>query len=776
MTPLLSRLRRWSAEEWPILIMAAGSVVLCSPFLIGQRVLYWGTPLLQFLPWRAYALSVLRQGRLPLWNPLLGMGAPLLANYQSALVYPPHLLLLVVDPAWGFGLLLMLHLVWAGVGMALLARRLGIDRLGQCIAGLAFGLSGYLVARSGFFSINATAAWLPWIILAADRMAAALPESPDWRARIRACIPLAVVLAFQWTAGHAQTAWYSLVLLSAWVIWRSFASRGWRRPLINMTGLAAAGVSAFALAAPQLLPTLEYLAQSYRAETLDPAMALTYSFWPWRFLGLLAPSLFGSPASGDYWGYGYFWEDAIYIGVLPLLLALFALARAIRRRGLHGGLTVFLAGVGAVAIVLALGDHTPVFPWLFRNVPTFGLFQAPSRWMLLFVFGLALLAGAGATAWAKVEGRALYWSRLGTAGAGAVAGAAWVARLVLPGVEPTLIRATSIAGVWLFLAGVLVLLRREQASAWWTAAVAVVVTADVVIAGIGLNPVAASDLYRGRSLLADSVDDGHRAYFPADLEQEVKFDWAFQFDRFDTLEDWRFVRESGLPNVTLLDSIPSASNFDPLQPERWVEWMKMLGQAGDPEPLLRLMDVGWLAVSSPSHDVPVEYRRLSGGARVRLVPEARVVESAEAAMAAVSDRGFDPEAVVILEAEAGGGPVPASGGGGTAVVVPSEDPNRVTIDIDADGPSWLLLSDVWYPGWEARLDGEATVIWRADYLFRAVPVPSGEHLVEFSYRPLSFVVGLILAVAAVLGLVGAGVWSRSRSMAREPSAPAPPAL
>ena len=755
-------------------LVALGPVLLLGPGLLQGRVLFWGTPLLQFVPWRMFALTVLRHGYLPLWNPLLGMGAPLLANYQSAVVYPPHLLLLFVDPAWGSGLLVLLHLMWAGIGMALLARRLGMDRLGQCIAGLAFGLCGYLVARAGFFSINAAAAWAPWIILAADRMATALPESLDWRARIRSCIPLAIVLAFQWTAGHAQTAWYSLVLLCAWVVWRSIGRDGWRRLAVNCVGLAAAGASAFALAAPQLLPTLEYLAQSYRAQTLDPEMALNYSFWPWRFLGLLAPSIFGSPASGDYWGYGNFWEDAIYIGVLPLLLAVFALARASRSRGRHVGLTIFLAGVGTVAIVLALGNHTPVFPWLFRMVPTFSLFQAPSRWMLLLVFGLALLAGAGASAWTKVEGRALYWSRLGTAGAGAVAGAAWLTRLILPAVEPTLIRAMSIAGVWLFLAGALVLMRREPAGAWWTTAVALVVMADVVIAGIGLNPMAASNLYRGTSMLAESVDDSHRIYFPAELEQKVKFEWAFQFARFDTLDDWRMVRESGLPNVTLLDSIPSASNFDPLQPERLVEWMKMLQQSGNPEHLLRLMDVGWLAESTPSHDVPVEYRRLAGGMRVRLVPEAQFVESGEAAISAVSDVSFDPEAVVIVEAEDGEA-LPASGGGGTAEAAPSPDPNRLTVQVNAQGPSWLLVSDVWYPGWEARLDGEAIAIRRGDYLFRAVPVPSGKHVVEFSYRPRSFLLGLILAAAGLMVLAGAGIWSRARRIARGGRAKAPPA-
>ena len=89
-----------------------------------------------------------------------------------------------------------------------------------------------------------------------------------------------------------------------------------------------------------------------------------------------------------------------------------------------------------------------------------------------------------------------------------------------------------------------------------------------------------------------------------------------------------------------------------------------------------------------------------------------------------------------------------------AWLIPSDDPNRVTIDVDADGPSWLLLSDVWYPGWEARVDGVANSVWQADYLFRAVPVPSGRHVVEFSYRPRSFLLGLILAAAGLGAMAG----------------------
>ena len=94
--------------NYPLIAALLGPVILFGPMLIQGEALFWGTPLLQFVPWRMYAFEMIAAGYVPLWNPLLGMGAPLLANYQSALIYPPNLLLAFFGPAWGQGLLVML--------------------------------------------------------------------------------------------------------------------------------------------------------------------------------------------------------------------------------------------------------------------------------------------------------------------------------------------------------------------------------------------------------------------------------------------------------------------------------------------------------------------------------------------------------------------------------------------------------------------------------------------------------------------------------------------
>jgi hypothetical protein len=82
------------------------------------------------------------------------------------------------------------------------------------------------------------------------------------------------------------------------------------------------------------------------------------------------------------------------------------------------------------------------------------------------------------------------------------------------------------------------------------------------------------------------------------------------------------------------------------------------------------------------------------------------------------------------------------------------------VAVNAPGGGFLVLADSDYPGWGAAVDGEAAPVCRADYLFRAVPVPPGEHVVTFAYRPLSFAAGVAAALAAVLAAAGLLAWSR----------------
>jgi hypothetical protein len=742
-------------KHLPLLLVIIGPLILFGPMILRGEALFWGTPLLQFVPWRESASQILSQGHLPLWNPQIGMGAPLLANYQSALLYPPNFLLLITGTAWGHGILVALHLMWAGIGMVALTRHLGLGSLGQSVSALAFSLSGYLVARGGFLSINAAAAWLPWILLMADRLVKCAEIEGRARDTVKAALWLGVALALQWLAGHAQTSWYTFVITCTWVCWKTIRSRDWNRLKRLVVPFIGAVMLAFGLSAVQLLPTVEYLLNSHRVSMLDPQFAMTYSFWPWRLLDLIVPGLFGNPALGNYWGYGNYWEDAIYIGILPILLVLIAIWRGFRGKN-QTSLIHFLSGLAFVAFVFALGKNTLLYPLLFRHVPTFNLFQAPTRWNLILIFSLAMLAGIGAENWRAPTGRALYWTRLGTVGAAVVGFAAWIGSQFIEGVEPSFVRAFTISGFWLFMAGVIILKVPESISWRWVSLVGLVVLADLVFAGVGLNPSIPIDVFRGGSTLQDIVVDEHRVYMPSDVEYELKFKQTHRFDSFDLNIDWRIVRDIGLPNTPILDDINSANNFDPILPDRFAEWIELIERVPRDHrlKLLALMDVGWLAVLDASSNLGVRYDVVPNAERIRLIPEAAVVSSASEALAIVSKSDFDPMSIVVLEDDT----IPSvpTGGGGEVDLFETSDPGLVSIRVETTTGSWLLLSDTYYPGWSVELDGVKTKLYKADYLFRAVWVPSGEHTLEFRYRPPLFIVGGVLSALGWLTMAGIG--------------------
>jgi hypothetical protein len=768
-------------------------VILFAPLLASGQALYWGTPFLQFTPWRFFAWQTLSQGHLPLWDPWVGMGAPLAANYQSALFYPPNWLLIpfvawggAAGLAWGQTLLVALHLIWAGIGMAWLVRRLGLGSLAQTVAGLAFSLCGYLVARAGFFSINAAAAWLPWILLFSD---VAAPygifrrvERPQGNFLLRS-VPLTVCMAMQLLAGHAQTTWYTLLLLCVWVMFWGWLDGGWRRTGFALLRLLAPLLLAIGLAAVQLLPTAEYLLQSQRASAVDYSTVMNYSFWPWRLLTLLAPDFFGNPAQGNYWVTAdNYWEDAVYIGVLPFIMALAAVLRR-RPRSEHGEkdttvgnlrpLVWLLVAVVLISFLLALGRYTPLFPFLYRWVPTFDLFQAPARWTLWAEFALVILAAIGVETWRQPAGRGLYWARLGTMGAFAVTVGAGLGWFLLRDLELTYVRATAIAGFWALGVGFLTLLApqpdAERPAAAWHWGVALWVAGDLLLAGWGLNPGASLELYRPASQNAANVRSlaaGERLYIPSDDIQNLMYQRFFRFESFLPSEPLANLREVFLPDANLLDGVSEVNNFEPLLPGRYTRWMDQLDRLADPvrDAMLAFMDAGVIERVDPSSASGVSFQTIPRASRVYWFTCAHPAKGEMDAWGQVNakyhrDGSVDPW--VVLEGEISP-EVNCTSTKQTYFRIIGEYPGRIVLEGNATSTGYLMLSDVWYPGWKAQIDGRAAPILRADYLFQAILVSPGTHQITFEYRPLSYILGIWITFAAMLGLVVITTWSRIR--------------
>jgi hypothetical protein len=359
-----------------------------------------------FYPYWQYRDVVLRTGHLPLWNPYLFMGAPFLANSQAGVLYPLNWPMVWLEVTSAVKAAIVLHVALAAAGMYFFSRRtLSLSLLGATLAASTLAFGGYLTAQVEHINQLQGLAWLPWLFWLWDELIA--------RRHIRALFWLGLVLALQLLAGHTQSAFISGVGLGAWALWhavsRTPATEGQhsRFPKLHMkiwpmAALAAAALLALGSAAAQLLPTLELTRLSNRSSGLPFDEAVSFSLRPWIAGRALLPSYDPTPLFSEYIG---------YIGIAALLLALIGAWTRRRDKTTQG-----LIGLAALGLFLALGAYNPVYWALVKIIPGFSLFRAPARWMILWAFGAAGLAGAGLDVLAgglDALGRPLRLARMG---------------------------------------------------------------------------------------------------------------------------------------------------------------------------------------------------------------------------------------------------------------------------------------------------------------------------------------------------------------------------
>jgi hypothetical protein len=392
--------------------------------------------------------------------------------------------------------------------------------------------------------------------------------------------------------------------------------------------------------------------------------------------------------------------------------------------------------------------------------------------MVWFVFALALLGGWGVGQWAVPQGRALYWTRLGTAGAVALIGTA-LAMLFSADVSTrigqlirTVAEASLVLGLNLLAVGLLSLLKPNGQSFKWELAVAACLAVDLLYANFGIHPPAPGNLYRastesGRVLAAEL--GGQRLYqFPADRDR-VMFEPYFSFLTYgDSLDLSSGARAVQLPNVGVLDDVASANNFDPLVSKYYKGFTDVVSQTQSTN-LLNLMNVGvvasseqlpWKVIASARE---VNFYRVPGEAqRLWLIPESGAIEVADeaASRAAISAPAFNPTERVVLELS----DVASLASAPRSTPIDSNNPNGFSISLNLPQANWVVLADTWYPGWYAYVDGQPAILRRANYAFRAVWVPAGAHRVEFLYSPPSFQLGATLTGVGVLISLSLGGW------------------
>lgn len=809
----------------PAVVFAAVTAVIFRSFLFTDLLLFGTDTFAMGYMARIFFAEQLAQGVFPLWNPLLLGGTPFLDSLAGGdSLYPPSLILLwLLDPARSLGWKLVVHVFIAGLAMYGWCRALGRSRVASMVAGIGFMAAPYLVTLvyPGHDGKLFVTALTPLVFWAAERCL----TGRDLLAFSGLAASVALVILtthFQMAYFLFGAVGVYTIVRTIQEVRRGGggamdgsageaasgpdpgagkgSARGRPRPGLRFAGFLVASLLGAGAAAVQFVPAVAYVTEFSRRTTTTTeaespeaarAYASSWSLHPEDVVAtLVVPEFIGSSVggadwtSGTYRGRNPFKLNHEYVGLGLLLLALLSFSG-----GARPGVRWTLAGIAVVALGFTLGGHSPIWALLYAILPGVELFRAPSMVIFLTGFAVATLAafgvdrgvvlarGADAAAWQR--GFRLLLVGGGVAALVAMLAATGALDAVFPAPEgreaalqtlsPYIVRGSLVAvGIVATICGAFWALRAGYlAPAGLAAILSVVVAADAMRVDdpfiqtadpreltvpdpniqflLNQQQVWGTEPFRVLSLVGGGQDVGPAQF---GLEQAA----GHHPNDLARYRELIGMEGSGLPENLWS---PETGAFNPnvlqLVNAAFLIWPDaQFGAIEGPEAVSRFTLPDGRVVSSvyPLPTLP----------RAHLVTDVLVREE-DAQVPTLVSESFDPATQVVL-----GEPPPVVLDGVPAdgeVTWEVRTVNHMRLQVESDREALLVLSENWYPGWKAFVDGEEVPVLRANHTFRAIPVSAGTSAVEFRYESsllrLSLLISLfsvlVMSVPLVLGVV-----------------------
>lgn len=690
------------------------------------------------VPLRAFIGASLRHGELPSWTTGIYTGFPVLAQAEHGPLYPFNWLFFTLLPPYvavAFSQLLPLFL--AGAGLFLLVREWRLPIGPALFAAGAFCLSGFFVSHLRHLSMNDAACWIPFLFLCGERVVQGQSKY--------APIVLALLWALQLLAGNVQISFYTGIVIFPFLMARAGhvdpkgPETSWHWPLyiIKVPGIrkvALALALGTLLAGVQLLPCLE-LAQLTHRKDFSYFNAVAFPASPKDVVTFFFPYHYGDVGNGTFPTGGVFWERYGYVGLLPVLLAMTGAIAGWNRYRLVQLLSITVI----IAYFMYLGKYTPVFKLGCALVPGLSYFRFPTRFLIFIELGLAVLAGFGMS-WVSDKLRDRRWQ---------------LAFVVV---------VSSITAVDLWTHQM-----RQVPQVSWSEWTAPVETAEF--------------LMRERERTQEP-------WRYLSLDSVRRHEMAFQEARgWTDVSPYVRHRDMLQPSTNLLYGLESVDGYIQLVPREyealWAsgwqngainpprDWISETGLVATPFlNALRAFNVRYLlsAGELQSDSLTLVFRARSGVRiyelsgvlpRAFVVGHVRPVSSDDDVRAMLLSAGFDPrgEAIVAAPFPPLTSPLSSNAASSTKVDFSREGGTVAKVQVSLQTPGLLVLSEGFYPGWRATLDGVDVPIVRANSMMRAVAVPAGEHDVVFRFRPWSVMLGLAVTILGAIGLLLTSRWS-----------------
>ncbi|MBL8134243.1 MAG: oligosaccharide flippase family protein [Anaerolineae bacterium] len=773
---------------------------------------------LQNFQWKSFLRQQIADREIPLWNPYQFSGIAFLAAGQHSALYPFSLLYYLLDLPAAYGWFTVVQLWLAGAFMFAFARGLGISRAGGAAAAVTYQLAAFFVISAVFPMIIAAAVWLPLLLLMIEYVIrhqplAGRPVVLPWIAIGAAALGCNIL------AGHVEITYYTLLvaayyaaarlLFMLWTLRRTGHKAGGL--LRELVGRGAALIALItlggALGAVQFIPLFEAASNNFRAQGAPFDQVLGWAHPLRDAVQFVMPNFYGSPAHHTYfdvfdlrtvslidetvvnaaggrivhteWGMKNYVEAALYVGILPLILAGIALLDAWglhRHKGTPHRLILAVLALGSLTFMFGL----PTYAVLYYTLPGIDQLHSPFRWVFPFTFAVAALAGFGMDAVLLRGGR---WSRrigYGLAAAGGLILAGLVAsRLFYDQAAPLVERLygalakavdafsdarmfysyqfvnAAVFAVMLIASGaVVILLRRPHAGRAGVRGFApllavAVIAADLMIASAHFNP--ASD-----PALLD--------FTPPSIQ------WLME-----QLGEWRYttIEEAGKPalfnaNLTMRYGLQDIRGYESIIPAGYIQAIFY------PQTQLEFNRVSPIPIDQINNGELCELRRL--GVRYIITHDDMPLPSLSPLCAGgqTAPIVYADEAVKIYQVDSGDRifafgqtrdiPRPR-----TPPILTRISSRELQIDATTEAPASIIIREYYDGNWRAYLrpqgapeSEETQLALGSALMFGLIADISepGDWTIRLVYSPASFQVGLFASfIGGVILLLLVGAWA-----------------
>ena len=712
--------------------------------------------------WREFAPTF--YAKKSLWLNLVCAGFPAIADPQFQFWYP---LTLIFQCFHSYNGLVISAYILASCWAYLFTYTLTNSKLAATVSGICYGMSGFLLAHLEHVSMAHAAIWTPLILTALERL----------RQKINifwftvGCIAVSMTIL----GGHPQISVYGLGLAAIYALYTGLRQKEQR--LKYFAAVTALFVLGIGLSAIQIIPTIEWMHQSTR-ESMPYSRFIGHPIIPIEFWQLIYPNLCST----------FYNEISCYVGILPILL--FVTAILIRHYNRH---FLFWFATAVIAICLMLGDATPLARVMY-HVPAYNLFRCVCRHGLELTVAVSTLAGIIVNDIETTERRksllkygmiacvlfvilvilGTYWSQNGF-----VEYTNNYAKNVGLGnlnFNPLENKAISIPIIVVLASMVSFLIWLQNPIIAWRKVLLVGILAfDLFLANfwfntehtayflpeisIGKNPppvaVAVNNLLcrSGQRLLPIPTYEHMYAYMAENgIAPNLSLFWNIPIAsgypaRFKRYAELTHITECGFAH-SLFDSVGCELDLAcikyVLHPD--IRIYDIYPDLNKNDRFKKIATIGPCTVFENLHAMPRAW--LAG--KIISLPANEVLRTIHSCRLPEGGR-FNPNQIALVEDSL----VPKINSdiaNGMVQIVKLENTFE-EFKTNSSKPTMLVVSDLFYPGWEAKVDGEATKIYITDYAFRGVVLKAGEHQITFEYKPQSLYWGIIISSLSLLILI-----------------------